>query len=116
MDKITDRIVGDKDECTAGEAVSAGKRTGLRVGGTAFERSLRASPVAGTTRAFNLGPSYERPKNSSAPHAKGKMFHNEWDDHLELQKDIIKVLISTFYVVVFANVFVLNNRCISRRR
>lgn len=90
MDAIADRIIGDERDCTADAPVPPGEDHGI--GGTAFERSFRAKPLRGTTRAYNLGPSYEIQSNSSAPHASGKMFHNEWDDHLDLQKDIIKVL------------------------
>lgn len=90
METVAQRIVGEN--CTLDKPVR--QPDGSYVGGTAFERSDRAVPVPGTSRAFTLGPSYERVPNTSAPHASGKIYRGEWDEHLELQRDIVAVSIA----------------------
>jgi hypothetical protein len=81
--------VGKKELCTSEKATQG--IDGTYSGGLQFERHDRAVHVAGAERAYTLGPSHERVPNRSAPHASGKMYEGEMDDHLELQKDIIKV-------------------------
>jgi hypothetical protein len=81
--------VGKKELCTSEKATQG--IDGTYSGGLQFERHDRAVHVAGAERAYTLGPSHERVPNRSAPHASGKMYKGEMDNHLELQKDIIKV-------------------------
>ncbi|KIM71800.1 hypothetical protein PILCRDRAFT_16717 [Piloderma croceum F 1598] len=87
--QVIKKIVGKKELCTS-EKASQGI-DGTYAGGLQFERHDRAVHVAGAECAYTLGPSHERVPNRSAPHASGKMYEGEMDDHLELQKDIIKM-------------------------
>jgi hypothetical protein len=87
--RVIEKIVGDKDFCTLDKATP--DADGVYTGGPQFERHKRAVHVVGAERAYTLGPSHERVPNRSAPHASGKMYEGEMDEHLNLQKDIIEV-------------------------
>ncbi|KIM84095.1 hypothetical protein PILCRDRAFT_6400 [Piloderma croceum F 1598] len=87
--RVIEKIVGDKDLCTLDKATP--DADGVYTGGPQFERHKRAVHVMGAERAYTLGPSHERVPNCSAPHASGKMYEGEMDEHLNLQKNIIEM-------------------------
>jgi hypothetical protein len=86
---VIQKIIGDKNKCTL-EKARVGE-DGTYIGGPKFERHERAVHVIGAERAYTLGPSHERVPNRSAPHASGKIYEGEMDEHLRLQKEIIEV-------------------------
>jgi len=89
MHRVIKKIIGDEDKCLL-EKASIGE-DGLYSGGLQFEHHKRAVHIAGAERAYTLGPSHERIPNHSAPHASGKIYEGEMDEHLKLQKEIIEV-------------------------
>ena len=96
---VTRKIIGDKAKCTL-EKAKVGEN-GTYIGGPQFERHERAVHVIGAERAYTLGPSHERIPNRSAPHASGKIYEGEMDDHLQLQKEIIEVRYVSFFCTVY---------------
>jgi len=74
---------------------------GTYIGGPQFKRHERAVHVIGAECAYTLGPSHERIPNQSAPHASGKIYEREMDDHLQLQKEIIEVRYVSFFCTVY---------------
>lgn len=69
-DQARDDALGPRELRSASKPVPSGTEW---IGGTAFERSVRAVPVKKDLRVFTVGASYENPTRIMAPCAYGKL-------------------------------------------
>ena len=86
-DKARDDALGPRELRSSSKPVQSGTTW---IGGTAFERSVRAVPVKKDLRVFTVGASYEAPTRIMAPCAHRKLDGTE-ENHTSIRTSLCNV-------------------------
>ncbi|KAL0957420.1 hypothetical protein HGRIS_001219 [Hohenbuehelia grisea] len=89
-ERVRDEALGPQELMTADKAVRK-QGTSEFIGGIQFERSPRVNTVAGTSRSYTCGVSYQIPKSMEAPCAGSQLNGDPLDEHLVLRSNLTRV-------------------------